>query len=267
MGSRGTAPRRAVTNPVVSRRAHVSARDTEGPAYRSVAAEIEGMLARDELSPGDPLPNETDLAARFGVSRSTIRESIRLLEDSGYVDRVSPRKLVAAIPDARRLASRTARALYANGVTMREVWETTLALEPAAARHAAKRASDEQIAALAANVDAMKHAIERNEDLTELENEFHALIVEASNHKVMQIVLEPYKALLVPTIEELFGSFDAQSRVVTAHERIVEALERGDGEIAALWMTRHYLDFDRGCALAGVDLDQPFDVDALKRVP
>lgn len=30
--------------------------------------------------------------------------------------------------------------------------------------------------------------------------------------------------------------------------------------------TRHYLDFDRGCALAGVDLDQPFDVDALKRV-
>lgn len=244
----------------------MTARDAQAPAYRAVASEIEGMLTRDELSPGDPLPNETDLAASFGVSRSTIRESIRLLEDSGYVDRVSPRKLVAAIPDARRLASRTARALYANRVTKREVFEAALAIEPAAASYAATRATEEQIAALAANVEAMKQAHERDENLTAFESEFHQLVLEASNHRLLQIVWEPYKALLVPTIEEFFEAFDAQSRTITAHERIVEALERGDAEVASLWVKRHYIDFERGCALRGVDLDQPFDVDALERV-
>ena len=239
----------------------------EAPAYRSVAAEIEGMLTREELSPGEPLPNETHLAARFGVSRSTIRESLRLLEDTGYVDRVSPRKLVAAIPDARRLASRTARALYANRVTVREVWEMILALEPAAARHAAERASKEQVAELRAQVEAMVRAQGQGEKLDALDYEFHSLLGDASNHKAMQIVLEPYKALFMPIVGGVVETLEVQLRMMEAKDRVVEASERRDGRVAELWMRRHHLDFEQACLLAGVELDRPFDPEALEAVP
>ena len=239
---------------------------TETPAYRSVATKIERMLTSDELTPGDPLPNETDLATKFGVSRSTIRESLRLLEDTGYVHRVSPRKLVAAIPDAKHLATRTARALYANRVTVREVWEMILALEPAMAFHAAKRASDDEIAALRTNVDETMLAHERGEDLSQLDLAFHSKLGEASHHKAMQIVLEPYKALFMPMVDGLVHRLDMQPRLITAHQRVVEAIERRDSKVAELWMQRHQLDFERGCRFADIELNRPFDIETLARM-
>lgn len=236
------------------------------PAYKAVASQIENMLATGILKPGDVLPNEKDLAARLGVHRSTIRESIRVLEDTGYVSRISPRKLVAAIPGAQSLAARTSRALFANRVTMREIWETTLAVEPQLARYAALRATEDQTVALRRNVEESVFRQRNNADLADLDQEFHSLLGLASNHTALLIAMEPYKDLFLPVVEGLVHRNEVGGRLVIAHERIVEAIERRDADVAELWSRRHIKDFERGCELAGVNIDVPLDPEVLEQM-
>lgn len=241
--------------------------EAEAPAYKQVALKVETMLADGALTPGEPLPNEAELAARFGVNRSTIRESLRLLEDTGYVDRVSPRKLVAALPGAKSLAARTARALYANRVTQRDVFETTLVVEPKLAAFAALRATADQIDALRRNLIEMERRVAEGGDIGALDAAFHDLLHRASQQLALRIAAEPFNALFTPMVAGLHyhdtASVDARramrERLLVAHGRIVDAIERGDAELAELWARRHLQDFERGCDLVGIDLDTPFD--------
>ena len=55
------------------------------PAYRVVFDTIEKLVMTGKLKPGDILPTETELAERFDINRSTLREGIRLLEQNGLV--------------------------------------------------------------------------------------------------------------------------------------------------------------------------------------
>ncbi len=68
------------------------------PAYRVVFETIEREILAGRLAPGTRLPSETALAEQFGVNRSTAREGLRLLEQTGLVDRRAGRRLHAAVP-------------------------------------------------------------------------------------------------------------------------------------------------------------------------
>jgi GntR family transcriptional regulator, transcriptional repressor for pyruvate dehydrogenase complex len=237
------------------------------PAYKAVAAAIEAMLADGRLKPGEALPNEADLAQRFGVNRSTIRESLRVLEDTGFVERPSPRKLVAALPTARSLAHRTSRAMQASRVSIRDVWETDLAIEPMMARIAAKRAQPEQVARLLDNVKSTEQAHANGMDLSALDEEFHLLIGQASNNQALMIAREPIKTLFMPVVGRLADLPEGAARLVEAHRRIAEAIERRDGEVAELWARRHIEDYARGCQLAGVDMNETIQISSSISTP
>ncbi|MEO0882774.1 MAG: FCD domain-containing protein [Pseudomonadota bacterium] len=232
------------------------------PIYRLIVNEIEAMIANGQMTAGEPLPNEADLAARFGVNRSTIRESIRLLEDIGYVHRISPRKLVVAVPTPAQLALRTSKALHLFGVTLREIWEVNLAIEPAMARAAASRATEDQKAELRRNVDQTASRLSAGGPIDDLDHEFHRLLGEASNHAPLQLAREPFRDLFLDVVDGLVHHPGIGDRLLTAHGRIVEAIERGDPEVAEIWCRRHVLDFDRGCKLNGIDIDVPLEYGA-----
>src|SRR5947209_11679390 len=81
------------------------------PAYRMVAQALARDILAGRLRDGQPLGTETDLAAQFGVNRSTVREGIRLLEHGGLVRRDSSRRLWIGMPHTNGLATRMSRAL------------------------------------------------------------------------------------------------------------------------------------------------------------
>ena len=86
------------------------------PAYRVVSDDLRQRIVRGEIQPGEPLPTESDLASRFGVHRSTIREGLRQLEQDGLVRRQG-KKLLVAVPrnsDLASAAERAARTLAAD---------------------------------------------------------------------------------------------------------------------------------------------------------
>lgn len=227
------------------------------PAYRVVAEAIERNILVGRLKIGDRLPSEFELAKQFGVHRSTVREGIRLLEQSGLVARVGRTTLEVTLPPFQEIGSRTSRALSMHQVTFRELWEASMLTEPAAAESACMRMSEDDIAALEANCDAMAAAVDDLDRFVKLDTEFHDLIAQATGNKVLTLMREPISVLFLPAGQNILPRLKTYDRVVEAHRHILAALKRRDATVAREWMARHMADFKRAYERTGLDLDKP----------
>ena len=157
------------------------------PAYQLVADAIEREILARRIRPGEPIGTEAQLVKQFGVNRSTVREGIRLLEQSGLIHRDSGRRLTASLPHYSRLATRMSRAMLLHEVTFRELWEATTALEIATVEQAAAHATADVIAELQANVASTEQASADPAAVAELDTQFHSLIAKASQNRVLQL--------------------------------------------------------------------------------
>lgn len=227
------------------------------PAYRVLADRISEQILAGEIRPGEQLPPENILAERFGVHRSTVREGIRLLEETGMLRRKSQKRLVVSVPDGAHLADRTVQALIMRQITVRQLYEANLAFDPVVARLAAASASSTQITRLHRNLRESRAGAGDQTKLSALDAEFHLLVCEATNNEIFQTMRQPLHDLFLPMVSELVDMIDTSERMITAHERIVAAIEHRDGVEAEVWARRHIEDFKRGYLKAGLDFDQP----------
>lgn len=230
------------------------------PAYRVVCDTIEARILDGSLPPGALLPTETELSLQFGLARHTVREGLRILEEGGFVQREAGRRLYVRLPDHSGLAPRATRALMMQRVSFRELWEVSLALEPAAATGAALRAKPDDIKDLEAIHRAMEDAAARGETITAHDVAFHSRIAAIGGNKALLLAREPISALFYPALERLMQApadpLVTRARMLQAHRAIIDALAFGDAEAAGLWMTRHMRDFRRGYERYGFSLDE-----------
>jgi GntR family transcriptional regulator, transcriptional repressor for pyruvate dehydrogenase complex len=230
------------------------------PAYELVAEAIERKILSGRLRPGDPIGTESELVKQFGVNRSTVREGIRLLEQSGLVARDPSRRLSVGVPHYHRLATRMTRALILQQVTFRELWHTSRALEPATVEQAMDNATPEDLAALAANVEATRRLQDNPSAVADLDAEFHKLIGKAAHNRVLQLAKEPSSMLVRPTTAMIIVSNPTGiPRLIEAHAHILDALVKRDREKGRLWVDRHLRDWRAGFERSGRDLDTPVD--------
>lgn len=232
-------------------------------AYEAVHQALEEEILSGRIATGAPLPTETELAKQFGVTRHTVREGMRALEQSGLVRREAGRRLHAALPHHEELAPRGSRALLMQGVTFRELWEVALRLEVCAAELVAPLIDDALVDSLEANVRAMETALAEGRSIIALDVAFHALIAEATHNRVLLMSREPVSLLFYPSLEKLFRHPTTRdlspARVVEAHREILRAIRARDAQATRDWMERHIMDFRRGYDVAGIDLDRPVD--------
>lgn len=235
------------------------------PAYRIVYEAIEKQIMSGRLGAGDQLPTETELAEQFGLARHTVREGLRLLEESGLVSRESGRRLFIKAPHYAELAPRASRALIMQRVTIEELWEASMSLEPSAAARAASRIDDDQIELLEANLQMMEVALAAGDSIIDLDAKFHTLVAEIAGNKALLLAREPISQLFYPALDKLFAHpLDHEKgprRLVEAHRHIIEALRARSSEAAELWMRRHIIDFRRGYEVCGFDLSDPVGFD------
>jgi DNA-binding GntR family transcriptional regulator len=175
-----------------------------------------------EFRPGDRLV-ESDLAERFGVSRTPVREALQRLETQGMLTR-DGRSLIVASLDHNQLA---------------ELYVVRAELEGLAARLAAKHASPEEIRVLRAMVGDDQSHLGDPEALSRANKRFHKQIHLASHnrHLVSQLdLVHRSMALLATTSLAAEGRGEAALR---EHAEIVEAIGAGDGEAAAAALKAH----------------------------
>lgn len=226
------------------------------PAYKVVAEALQKAVLQKSLKLGDALPIEGELAEQFGVNRSTVREGIRHLEQSGLVVRQG-KKLIVSRPSYDQVGDQVSHALVAHDVTFQELWEVKMTLEPLAAQLASEAIGTELVARLDENVRASKSALKNGDDLVALDVEFHGLIAEASGNRALVIARGAIARLFYPAYQVGMAPKSAGRRLVDAHVKILEAIKTGQTKIAAEWMRKHIVDFRRGYEIAGHDVNEP----------
>lgn len=228
------------------------------PAYKVLSEAIACEILEGRIRPGEQLPTEHGLAEQFGVNRSTVREGIRLLEETGLISREGGKRLVVAIPSYDALANHMGRAMVMHEVTFRELWEATMAIEPPTAALAARNLEAEIAEQLRNNLIRTEVALSEGRSVVMLDIEFHALVARAASNRALLMAREPLGLLFYPAFEAILSTVStAGKRLLTAHKAIFDSLNAGDADKAQEWMEKHIVDFKRGYKAAGLDMDQP----------
>ena len=188
-------------------------RRTRPRVQNEIVAALARSIATDAYPPGTRLPREQDLCARFGVSRTVIRETLKVLESKGLL-RGKPRvgtfvraKTEWNLLDPDLLAWLGAE--FLDEALLRSILEARRAIEPMAAELAASRATLQEIADLEEAWRQMAGATEMSA-FTAADVRFHALLLGASHNPVFT----RFSGLIHAALEK---AFDASNRAVPDH--------------------------------------------------
>jgi DNA-binding FadR family transcriptional regulator len=207
---------------------------------------IRELIASGEVGPGGRLPRESELAARLGVSRGSLREAVRALELIGVVEaRQGDGTYVTSLHASRLMEVISVLVGFSQDEALPQLLEVRRLLEPAAAALAAARATPEQLAVIHAAMEAMEAAA-RPEALLEADTAFHAAIAAATGNGALAALLEHLSG---PTIRARVRRADTQARAVeetlAEHRRILEALGARDPELARAASAVHVASVER----------------------
>ena len=173
--------------------------------------------------------HQEDLAEELGVSRTPVREALRRLAAEGLVE---------------MRTNRGARVADVDQVGMRVSYEARTVIEPGAARLAAARRPEEQLARMRAAVAAQRRSLRSVQRSFEANREFHLALAAASgNEFLVQFAERLWVARIGETIYE--RQVQTQERMlldVREHEQIIDAIEAGDGRRAEALTRRHLTD-------------------------
>ena len=209
------------------------------PIARSMLGEeiikrIVGFIVEAGLKPGDRLPSERELQSRFAVGRSSMREAIKSLAALGlvevrpgsgmFVGRGEPTDLTRALPWGLLLSKGSAL----------EVLEARQVVEPELAAFAAQRATPDELAAILAQMEAMRAAANDREAYTRANVEFHLAIAKAAHNNVLGHVFESLQHLVRLWTRRTFAPVS-----LPQHEAICKAIALGDPESARKEMAAH----------------------------
>lgn len=232
------------------------------PGYKRVSDLIEKEIVAGRIKPGDLLPTESDLAAQLGVHRSTVREGIRSLENSGLIKRVGGKRLMVSVPDAGAVSWYNTRVMSMRKVSFFELWEVQMELEPFCAGLAASRITDEVASELVNSVLQLEQNLDDDEAVIAHDIEFHRSIARATRNSALELSVDPIGGLLFSATLDLYRKVPpARHRLYQAHKAIAEAICARDADAARNWMAKHIRDFRRGYLVAGISLDAPISVD------
>ena len=201
------------------------------PSLADVLAQrLSEEIAAGQLKPGEKLPTEQQLGERFGVSRPIVREAIgRLKHDGLVVSRQGAGVFVveSGIPSVFRLQVSD----FTDRDEIRGIIELLMAVESSATELAAMRRTEQDLAAIQAQLDAMRACIERNDSGVDEDVAFHRAIVEATKN--------PFFRDLSDFLDRRVRTFIRTARANTAKQQ--------DGMIRAA-QEEHQAIFDAICA-------------------
>jgi DNA-binding FadR family transcriptional regulator len=209
---------------------------------KAIEDQIKALIVSRQLVAGEALPPERAFAARLGVSRSTLREALRALTEQGIVAaRQGSGWLVQ--PDGATAAGNLAVFFRLEDVTFEQVFEARMANEPAIARLAAERRTDDELAEIVSAQAAMDDPASP-EAFLHADTAFHALIATAAHNVLLSFQMTPTMSLLEDARLAVVAHDGAQTSQ-PEHRRIVDAIRARDGEAAEAAMRDHIASFAR----------------------
>ena len=200
------------------------------------------MCARGSSRPGAKLPPERELITLLGVSRTPLREAIRILETKGVL-RVVPGRgtFVCDEPPPPALPETAFAWLSTHRHEVVQLMEMHEALEAKAAMLAAERTTPTQLQIMRDRLDDLRRSAEAGdrEGMSEADARLHAAIHDASANEIIRRFLGELAELSSVTRQMVMALPSRPQRVVAEHQAIVDAIERRDPVAAAEAVVAH----------------------------
>lgn len=209
-----------------------------------VASRLRDMIHSGELSAGDKLPPERDLAKILGVSRPTLRAGIRSLSAVGILfSKQGAGTFVAARDESPTLDSSSLRMLSAlHGFTSDEMFEARMALEMSIAGMAAKRVTSEQMTTLAEEIAGMYASLNEPEQYLVHDMRFHQIVAAASGNRILTSLMNMVATILFEYRSKTVKRATDLKQSAEQHHNIYRALRDHDSEAAEKAMHDHLVE-------------------------
>ena len=217
--------------------------DRIGTSAEEVATRLRDMIHSGELSSGDRLPPERDLAKILGVSRPTLRAGIRSLSAVGILQSKQGAGTFVSADESPTLDSSPLRMLSdLHGISSDEMVEARLALETSIAGLAARRVTSEQITTLAEEIAQMYASLNDPDQYLIHDRRFHQVVAEASGNRIISALRNMVAAILSEYQgNTLMWGTDLEESA-ERHHNIYRALRDQDAQAAEKAMHDHLVE-------------------------
>jgi DNA-binding FadR family transcriptional regulator len=204
--------------------------------YELVGEQIRRAIHIGTYLPGDKLPAERQLAEQMGVSRTTVREALRVLEGEGYVESHRGATGGIVVLDQSASEERIRPVVAARMPEFEELFDFRAAVEGAAARLAAVRRTEADLAKLQGAVEAMEEGWQTAR-FRAADSAFHLGIADAARNRFMRQAIEDARARMwIPIDRHVDNVFRTANR---HHEEILLALRDRDPDAAEKAVVAH----------------------------
>lgn len=215
------------------------------PLSDEIAERLLSSVIDGHYPPGTALPTESELAEEYAASRLTIREAVKVLRSQSvvrihrgrgtYVN--DPGQWTALEPMIRAAASST----HATGTVSEKLIEARELIEVGAARLAALRRTDEDLAELSELLGEMTQAASDGDTdaFVHADIAFHEVVMRASGNAFVPLLFGPFGRLLVDGRRETSAVPEIRDHAVEHHRRVLDALREGDADGAGRAMEGH----------------------------
>ncbi len=211
----------------------------------AVVKQIELLILRGILRPGDRLPSERELADKLGVSRPSLREAVAALQDRGLLETRAGAGIFVGNVMGAEFSDTLVRLFSDHEEAMFDYISFRRDMEGMAAERAARLGSDTDLKVIQAIYDKMEAAHSKRNPLEEsqLDAEFHLAIIEASHNVVMLHMMRAMFQLLREGVfynrQMMFKQRTTRDMLLDQHRAINDAVQARDPDAARLAVSAH----------------------------
>lgn len=210
--------------------------------YEQVIEKIKNIIEKGELKCGDKLPSERELCEQLDVSRTSVREALRVLEILGIIECKMGEGNFIKDNFEDSLLEPLSMTFMLHGSKTDEILDIRKFIEPGTAALAAKNINDEQLQEIKDLINLLNNT-ENEEKCAEIDKKIHYKIVRASGNYLVSNMMFAVSTLVETYIEDvvtnMFQSEENKSQVKKQHEDIVHAIEKHDSVGASIAMLKH----------------------------
>jgi GntR family transcriptional repressor for pyruvate dehydrogenase complex len=213
--------------------------------YEEIVRQIRLLIRDGHLKSGDRLPPERDLAERFRVSRTSVREAMRALESRGLIAIRPGEGAFVREVSVESLVEPLALVILAHRETIADLYEARRLLEPPIAGLAARRASPEEVAEMARILEQQGAEVEAGRTGLAQDAAFHTALAHSTHNQAITRIVTTLMDLLAQSREESLSHPGRPVRSHGDHRHILAAVETRDSRRAEQAMLAHLVGVER----------------------
>lgn len=209
--------------------------------YEQIVTQIQAAIRDGQITRGARLPTERELSETFGVSRSVVREAVKVLGAIGLVESRQGSGLYVRNDTIPTVSRAFILSVSPDAESVDRLFEFRQGLESEACRLAAQRRTEDQVTAMAEVIGLIAPQDETDdwETFGTVDVQFHRLIAEATGNPYLQVAIATARDMQSDVVSLFAEKAGSTRQAMTHHRQILNAIEQRDPERAALTMAEH----------------------------